>query len=421
MSTSLLSSCDIKPNLPAGSSSNNQSSSSSISSSSESSSGEEEPWIYMNPENDEAQPQTLKNIINSNNSTSNNTTLYRVTGIVQIIQNNNYGNFDLVDDSGYIYVYGCSSKNTSIKKTGNYYSYSSSSSGFSTMKIQPGDKIMMEGLYQYYTGAGGVHQFQGYVVGIIRNGAYNIEPKSYTEDEPSSSAGSYYSSISDSDSGSSLATKLHNLMDSTHTNYVSYSSLFNHYKSSDPHPSGNIKCFYSGENVSGKGYNREHVWAQSLSGGLFGEDHAGSDLHHVRPARSSYNSLRSNAAFGPLYGNKNSMSKINYQGGGASYTTRYVFEPADSIKGDVARIIMYVYVHYSTAVGGASQEFYGALNLYSIMAPTNNQECINILRKWNAEDPVSQDEITRNNYAYSVQNNRNPFIDHPKYADRIWG
>ena len=45
----------------------------------------------------------------------------------------------------------------------------------------------------------------------------------------------------------------------------------------------------------------------------------------------------------------------------------------------------------------------------------------NMLMEWHASDPVSQKEIDRNNEVYGLQNNRNPFIDHPEYADLIWG
>jgi len=40
---------------------------------------------------------------------------------------------------------------------------------------------------------------------------------------------------------------------------------------------------------------------------------------------------------------------------------------------------------------------------------------------WHAEDPVSPKEIDRNDANYGIQNNRNPFVDHPEYVDYIWG
>jgi hypothetical protein len=43
-----------------------------------------------------------------------------------------------------------------------------------------------------------------------------------------------------------------------------------------------------------------------------------------------------------------------------------------------------------------------------------------ILLQWNAQDPPSTFEINRNNAIASYQGNRNPFIDNPYLATRIW-
>jgi hypothetical protein len=40
--------------------------------------------------------------------------------------------------------------------------------------------------------------------------------------------------------------------------------------------------------------------------------------------------------------------------------------------------------------------------------------------KWHVQDPVSAKEIARNNAIYTIQNNRNPFIDHPEFVALIW-
>jgi hypothetical protein len=44
-----------------------------------------------------------------------------------------------------------------------------------------------------------------------------------------------------------------------------------------------------------------------------------------------------------------------------------------------------------------------------------------MLMDWAEADPVSQKELDRNNNVYDIQNNRNPFIDHPEYICLIWG
>lgn len=217
-------------------------------------------------------------------------------------------------------------------------------------------------------------------------------------------------------------------MDTTHSTYTSYGSLDNYFKTSDPHSSGGVKCFYSGEKASS--FNKEHVWPQSLSNNLYGEDHGGSDLHHIRPTINSYNSMRSSAMFGYVYGSGSYKGRtISYQGGGTDYSITNVFEPADAIKGDVARIIMYMYMHYndgtiselSSLTGWTTRSYYGQMNAHWVMGPASSKDTFLLLRYWNAIDPVSQDEKTRNEKAYQVQGNRNPFIDHPTYADKIWG
>ena len=45
----------------------------------------------------------------------------------------------------------------------------------------------------------------------------------------------------------------------------------------------------------------------------------------------------------------------------------------------------------------------------------------NLLLKWHLADPVSQKELNRNEAIYAIQQNRNPFIDRPDFADLIWG
>jgi chitodextrinase len=43
-----------------------------------------------------------------------------------------------------------------------------------------------------------------------------------------------------------------------------------------------------------------------------------------------------------------------------------------------------------------------------------------MLLTWHAQDPVNAREIARNNAIYALQNNRNPYIDHPEYVQTIW-
>lgn len=43
------------------------------------------------------------------------------------------------------------------------------------------------------------------------------------------------------------------------------------------------------------------------------------------------------------------------------------------------------------------------------------------LHSWHCKYPVDARERRRNDVVYSWQGNRNPFIDHPEYVERIWG
>ena len=388
------------------------------------------------PEEDpNAKVRTISALISEKSSWktegADSSTLYRITGIAQYAVNSNWGNFDLLDSTGYIYIHGCVSSKKGLVNDGANGKVIDNDKSFSSIGILPGDEVTIEGWYAYhkYTNSYGIPQFTGYVTKLTKKGASTINPQNYSAAETYS--GSYYDSVS-SLTGNELLKGLHNLMDSTHSTYTSYGSLDSYFSTSDPYSGGGVKCFYSGEKASS--YNKEHVWPQSLSGSsssqLYGEDHGGSDLHHIRPTISKYNSLRSSAMFGYVYGSDSYKGRtISYQGGGTDYSVTNVFEPADSIKGDVARIIMYMYMHYndgtinelSSITGWNKQSYYGQMNVHWVMGPTTVKESFKLLRQWNSMDPVSQDEITRNNKVYQVQGNRNPFIDHPSYADKIWG
>ena len=95
------------------------------------------------------------------------------------------------------------------------------------------------------------------------------------------------------------------------------------------------------------------------------------------------------------------------------------WEPADEYKGDFARMYMYMvtcYEDYATLWTGNSVN-----QLDNNTYPVFEQWTVDLLLKWNKQDPVSQKEITRTNEAYKVQGNRNPYIDYPILAEYIWG
>ncbi len=369
---------------------------------------------------------TISSVISANsswkNEGANNSKKYRIKGIAQWAVNSTYGNFDLVDSSGYIYVHGATTTKQNLIQDGTNGYVINNDRSYNSAGIKAGDEVTIEGWYAYhkYTNSYGIHQFTGYITNVTKKNASQITGKNYTASE--SYSGNYYSSVSGK-TGNELLVGLHNLMDSTHTSWTSYDGLYNVYSSLNE-----TKDFYTNSTTSKK--NREHVWPQALSGSssakLYGEDHGGSDLLHVRLADANNNSARSSSMFGPVYGT-NGYRTMNYSGSTANKYTTNVFEPSDAIKGDVARIIMYMYMHYNIKSnvnnldGWIDRSYYGEMHINWVMGTQDVKSSFALLRLWNANDPVSQEEIARNNYAENHQGNRNPFVDHPTYADQIWG
>jgi len=142
--------------------------------------------------------------------------------------------------------------------------------------------------------------------------------------------------------------------------------------------------YYNGQNYNiytgfGAYGNREHVWPASLLGSGNPQD----DLHNLRAAVMTVNSTRANYPF------TNAISQLSWQ-----LVNGNTFYPGSEHVGDVARIVLYMSIR-----NGISLNLVGNLQMFL---------------DWHLEDPVSDFEISRNNKIYNIQNNRNPFIDHPE-------
>lgn len=252
----------------------------------------------------------------------------------------------------------------------------------------------------------------------------------------------YYSSIVGK-KGTSLLNGLATLSQQNHRYFNTYDELWggNCYSDADKNdPNNKLIDFYTQLSISNEyctnnmsGYNaninwnREHVWCQSLSGGLYGKTGAGADIHHLRPNVANINSSRNNSPYGEVgdefavfYNETDGVHATSSTGTLYGYLNNNVFEPIDNVKGDVARIIMYLYMHYSNKVSpNSSYDKAGSLEIPSIVSVSSGSEW-DLLRSWNELDPVDEFESNRNNYCASVTGLRNPFIDHPEFADIIW-
>jgi endonuclease I len=218
-------------------------------------------------------------------------------------------------------------------------------------------------------------------------------------------------------SGESLKTALHTII-SRNVTTLSYDAVWNALKVTDQDPanSSNVILLYSGTSRSktlnggnAGNWNREHVWAKSH--GDFGTSNGpGTDIHHLRPEDVTINSLRDNKDF------DNGGSAVS--GAAGNYTDADSWEPRTAVKGDVARMILYMAVRYE---GGDSYPDLEVDNVTgSGTAPRIGR--VSALLAWNAQDPPDAFERNRNQVIYaSYQHNRNPFIDHPEWVNSIFG
>lgn len=158
-------------------------------------------------------------------------------------------------------------------------------------------------------------------------------------------------------------------------------------------------------------WNREHVFAKSLANPSLGTDSPGpgTDVHNLRAADATRNGTRSNRKFADGSGD----SQIIIDNGG--------WYPGDEWKGDVARIVMYMYLRYNGDGSMVSQTQCLPVDVGFGNPLQEDVNMLDVFLKWNVEDPVSQFEIDRNIEIEKEQGNRNPFIDNPYLATLIWG
>ena len=150
-------------------------------------------------------------------------------------------------------------------------------------------------------------------------------------------------------------------------------------------------------------YNREHVFARSNANPEMGSvDNSstgiGADPHNVRPSDQAMNNNKGNRKMAAGSGNAGTAGSNWY--------------PGDEWKGDVARMMMYMYTRYGDR---CLPSLNGTGSLQS------GTQMLEVYLQWNAEDPVSELEDQRNPRLEVIYGNRNPFIDNPYLATLIWG
>ncbi|MCF8302917.1 MAG: endonuclease [Bacteroidales bacterium] len=217
-------------------------------------------------------------------------------------------------------------------------------------------------------------------------------------------------------SGDQLKQALHQIIDD-HDEY-SYDDLRDFILKNtdeDPNNPNNVILLYTGrsqpKSTFGGGaddWNREHVWAKSH--GDFGNSApCGTDAHHIRPTDASVNSSRGNLDFDD--------GGQQHDEATGCYFDDDSWEPRDEVKGDVARMIFYMAVRYEGGSGEPDLEVVDEVDTY----PDPEHGKLTTLLEWHTEDPPDTFEMDRHEVIFDYQANRNPFIDHPEYAESIWG
>lgn len=189
------------------------------------------------------------------------------------------------------------------------------------------------------------------------------------------------------------------------------------YSDADPLNENNVILFYTQRSQDADTYgtgeddiNREHVWAKS-HGNFEGLRPMDGDAFNLRPTDASVNILRSNRDFDECSATGTEITEAP-----GTYYTANQWEPADVVKGQVARIIFYMATRYEGENGELDLEAVDALGTF----PEPEHGKLSTLLQWNRDFPPSDFERRRNERIWESQQNRNPFVDHPEFADLIW-
>jgi predicted extracellular nuclease/endonuclease I len=275
-------------------------------------------------------------------------------------------------------------------------------------------------------GSGGSDGDTGTVDGVSGTVCVNCPDLNKVEDSTSFDDATYYADVLSAVTGAHGIDAIKAAITTTITQNhkdLSYSEVWSALTETDedPNNSDNVILFYRGiskpklSNGSGaassnpENWNREHVWAKS-HGDFKNEGKSGyTDIHHLRPTDISVNSTRGNLDF------DSGGTEIGEAPG--NYVDSNSFEPRDSVKGDVARMIFYMDARYETA--DSNMPDLQVVESSNTSGPELGRLCR--LIEWHNSDLVDEFEEKRNNTIYEYQGNRNPFIDHPEWVTTLHG
>ena len=224
-------------------------------------------------------------------------------------------------------------------------------------------------------------------------------------------------------SGEALRAELHNIIkDHQSFSYTTTKTILREADEDYNNPE-NILLVYTGNSIDKFDFasnfepdfwNREHVWPKShgdFDAGDPFEVPAYTDAHNLKPVDHSMNTLRGEKDFengGDLVFNGSSETDC--------FSTSSTFEPRDEVKGDIARIILYMDLRYEGGTGEPNLVVVDGLTTY----PNPQIGTLSTLLEWHVQDPPDAFEKRRNDIIFKWQGNRNPFIDYPEFVNYLY-
>ena len=193
-------------------------------------------------------------------------------------------------------------------------------------------------------------------------------------------------------------------------------------------------------------YNREHTWPKSYGFPDNGVslNYPYTDMHHLFLSDIDYNFNRSNKPYDqcgsvclgyPTRPNNDRGGVDGAYPGDSNWTegayTDGRWETWKGRRGDVARAMMYMDVRYAGGTHGITGSSEPNLiltddrNLMNQSVTGVNEAVgymglLSVLLQWHKEDPVDLIETRHHETVASFQGNRNPFIDHPEWAECVF-
>lgn len=116
------------------------------------------------------------------------------------------------------------------------------------------------------------------------------------------------------------------------------------------------------------------------------------DMHNLYPVWQEVDIARRNTVFGMIEGEDWRYENCDFE------RVLGITEPRPIARGNIARSIFYMHTQYGVPV---------------------EKKMLDELKRWNRQDPPSNQELLRNNIIEEIQGNRNAYIDNPTLAEQI--